>query len=552
MDSVPSRIAAARRDASLTQRDLADRIGATVWTIDELEGGRLDPKGFVAAIESATSKPGGWLLETGKRVVESGPTDPEDAISRSLTTTERFDRNVVLGVFTTLVTVRFFTETIGFLPSAGNFVDVLLLPVLLAIVAVRPATHSPLALERSPYVVPALIFAGLCVASIVVNTSRVAPAPALLFVYGFLGPLVFYYATYRLWPTSQALALSRTIVVLGVLQFVVIGFFDLPTFLASRNPDDIVGTFGGNAYQLVFFLLVFAALVAGISTLETSRTVARFAIPIFGATFLVIFLAQYRALLIFSALAVLLIGFMLSAARGRGFVVGATVVIAFIAALGYVSAKYPTFKFAPTIEAVREDPMSFVTARFDPGRDVISLYGDDPLFVVTGTGPGTYSSRAWRTFAEVGKASASEGAAQPYATALTGGKAYRTDVSDRYVIPRLETAPIVLGSAAVTSPFSSYVALLAEVGVLGLVLMVVIYLRALFEAGRMAHASIRSATRHDSLPALALATTVAFFLLLQTAFLENWWEVARATVPSWMMLAVCAKEFAARSGSRKQ
>ena len=365
---------------------------------------------------------------------------------------------------------------------------------------------------------PALpIFAALCVASIVAeHFSRVAPAPALLFVYGFLGPLSsFYYATYRLWPTGQALALSRTIVVLGVLQFVVIGLFDLPTFLASRNPDDIVGTFGGE--RLSARLLppgVRSARLLGSPRSRPSPVKRRpFAIPLLpGATFLVIFLAQYRALLIFSALAVLLIGFMLSAARGRGFVVGATVVIAFIAALGYVSAKYPTFKLPPTIEAVREDPMSFVTARFDPGRDVISLYGDD-LVVRHGYRTGTYSSRAWRTFAEVGKASALEGAAQPYATALAGGKAYHTDVWDRYVIPRLETAPIVLGSAAVTSPFSSYLALFAEVGVLGLALILVCTSVAFFEAGRhrlridSLRASQRSAAgsgpRHE----------VAFFLL---------------------------------------
>ena len=550
VESVASRIAAARLDAGLTQRELADRVGTTLWRIDELERGRLDPGHFVAPIESATSKPSGWLLQKEQRHLEP-PDTHQGAVDRPLTMVERFDRNLVLGVFAILITVRFFTESIGVLPSAGNFVDVLLLPVLLVTVAVQPADRTGSVLRTSPYVLPAFLFAGICVASAVVNTSRVEPAPALLFIYGFLGPLVFYYATYRLWPTGQALALSRTIVALGVLQFVAIGIFDLPTFVASRNPDDIVGTFGGNAYQLVFFLLVFAALVAGIFTFETGRPAARFALLLLGATFLVIFLAQYRALLVFTALAVLLIGFMLSVARGRGFVIGAAIVMAAIAALGYVSAKYPTFKFAPTIEAVREDPTSFVTARFAPGRDVISLYGDNPLFVTTGTGPGTYSSRAWRTFAEVGKLSASEGAAQPYASALTGGRAYHTDVSDRYVIPRWETAPVVLGSHAVTSPFSSYLALLAEVGVIGFVLMVVIYLRALFESGRLTFASMRSARTQDPLPALALATTVAFFLLLQVAFLENWWEVARATVPSWMMLAICAKEFGARSRSRE-
>ena len=371
--------------------------------------------------------------------------------------------------------------------------------------------------------------------------------PALLFVYGFLGPLVFLFAAYRLWPGGQALAMSRLIVVLGVLQFVVIALFDLPTFIASGNPDDIAGTFGGNAYQLVFFLLVFAALVAGIATFEAHRAIAKLAPIVFGLTFLVVFLAQYRALLVSTVLAIVLVGFLLGWSRGRGFLVGAFALTAFVAGFAYVATEYPGLKFSQTVEAVRDDPASFLTARLEPGRDVVSLYGDNARFVVTGTGPGTYSSRAWRTFAEVGSSASAEGAAQPYASAVTGGQAYRTDVAEKYVVPRLENAAVVLGSRAVTSPYSSYLALLAEVGVVGFALMLLIYLRALLLSGRMTLESMRSAPPRDPLPAIALATTVAFFLLIQMAFLENWWEVARVTIPSWILLGVCIREAETRA-----
>jgi transcriptional regulator with XRE-family HTH domain len=540
LDGVSSRIAKARHDAGLTQRDLARRLGTSVWAIDELERGRRDPRAFISRIESATAKPSGWLHVGPDRRVEPPTTTPETDATHLLTGAQRFDRNLVLAIFVAILTVRFFTESIAILPSAGNFIDVLLLPIIVLTAVVRPAAR--LGAQLSPYVLPAIVFIGICAASVALNTSRVEPAPALLFLYGFLGPLAFFYASYRLWPSGQSLVMSQTIVALGVLQFVVICIFDLPTFVESGNPDDIVGTFGGNAYQLVFFLLVFAALVAGISTFEPNRLAARLAPVLFGATFLVIFLAQYRALLVSTALTILLIGFVLGPARGRGFLIGAIVATAFIGALGYVATEYPAFKFAPTITAVRDDPASFLTARLEPGRDVIALYGDNPRFITTGSGPGTYSSRAWRTFAEVGDPSGSEGAAQPYAAALSGGRAYHSDVADRYVVPRLERGAVVLGSHALTSPFSSYLALLAEVGVIGFVLMVGIYVRGLLAAGRLALASGGSARGLDPLPALALATTVAFFLLIQMAFLENWWEVARVTIPSWMLLAVCIRE----------
>ncbi len=550
-ETVSHRIAKARHDAGMTQRQLAHQVGTSAWAIDEMEHGRRDATAYATRIELATGKPPAWLIRAPVRQELATRDSTERPSSDGQSTSRVFDRNLVLGAFAIILTIRFFTESVRILPSAGNFIDVLLLPILLCVAAVRPPREGwETYAGARRYAGPSLIFLAICVASAVLNISRVAPAPALLFVYGFLAPILFFFVTYRLWPTGEALALSRMIVAMGLLQFVKIALFDLPTFAASRNPDDIVGTFGVNGYQLVFFLLVFAALVAGISTFEPNRRVARYAPLLFVATFLVIFLAQYRALLVSSALTVLLIGLLLGSLRGKGVLVGAAIAVAFIAGLGYVSANYPLFRFGPTVAAVRDDPVFFVTARLAPGRDVISLYGDNPMFVATGTGPGTYSSRAWRTFAEVGDTASSEGAAYQYASKLTGGQAYRTDVSDRYVAPRLKTAEIVLGSSAVTSAFSSYLALLAEVGVVGFALIVGLYFGALLQAGGITLNSMRQATRADPLPALTLATTVAFFLLVQMAFLENWWEVARVTVPSWMMLAVCSKEFAARRRAR--
>ena len=47
------------------------------------------------------------------------------------------------------------------------------------------------------------------------------------------------------------------------------------------------------------------------------------------------------------------------------------------------------------------------------------------------------------------------------------------------------------------------------------------------------------------LPVL-LGSTAGFFVLLQMAVLDNWWEVTRLTFILWAVLAVAAKEFSAR------
>ena len=82
--------------------------------------------------------------------------------------------------------------------------------------------------------------------------------------------------------------------------------------------------------------------------------------------------------------------------------------------------------------------------------------------------------------------------------------------------------------------------------------MIFIYGKALATSIRTALSAMRSARPDDPLPALALATAVSFFLLVQMAFLENWWEVARVTIPSWMMLAICIKEQASRGARARR
>jgi hypothetical protein len=89
--------------------------------------------------------------------------------------------------------------------------------------------------------------------------------------------------------------------------------------------------------------------------------------------------------------------------------------------------------------------------------------------------------------------------------------------------------------------------LLAEVGVLGFAAIVAAYAWVLLSSLRMTLVSVRTAKPGDPLPALLCATTVAFFLLLQMAVLENWLEVTRITFLSWILFAVVTKEFGARA-----
>ena len=331
------------------------------------------------------------------------------------------------------------------------------------------------------------------------------------------------------------------------LQVAVAFLLDLPRWLADpgRNPDLFSGTFGENPYQLVFFLLVIVGLLAGIFTFEKRRPVARLTPVLLVAIFVVTFLAQYRAAAAHDGAD----GHPARAScsprqSARGVVSATLALVALVGTLVYAAQYIPTFKFKATIQDSGGDPTFYLKQRLKTIDPVEQLFGDTPHFTIIGTGPGTFSSRAWRTFAVTPDSTTD--VTNKYTQKLTGGRPYHTDVSDKYLLPELRTAAVISGSHAITSPFWSYLSLLAEVGVPGFALIVGIYVWAFMRSLKMARIAIRRAMPGDPLPALLCASLVAFFALLQMAALDNWLEVTRITFITWMLFAVVTKEFNAR------
>ncbi len=532
-------IVAARQKAGMTQKDLSREIHVPLWLVDRFERGLEDAGPYVPSIVRATGHQIVWggSSHTPAREARSFRAEWVVALRREPSTT------LILGVLTTLIVIRFFTEGIAVLPRSTTFIDV---PIFLLLVGVAITRGRSLPRRDASFTLLGTLFLVIVVATTVVNIGRVHPAPVLLFLYGFLGPLAIYQAVYRLWPVGQAIKLSRLLVGLALIQFVVVAAIDLPEFLRTRDPDVVSGTFGDNPYQLVFYLLVTAALLAGIATFEKRRLAARFAPLLFVAIAATIFLAQYRTVLITTMMTLLVVAGFLSIARGRGFLLGVALITAFIAMLSVVQTHFPETKFETVVSTIQSDPGFYLSTRLHSADGLYALYSDHPETVVTGTGPGTFSSRSWRTFAILKRTRTA--VAAPLAEKLTGG-GYRTDIADKYVVSRLRDSEAIQGSYALTQPFSSYASLLAEVGVLGCAALIGLYLVALFRSARFTLTAFRTAVPGDPLPALLLASTIAFLVLLQLGAFENWLEVTRLTFPSWTLLAVATKECRARQAA---
>jgi transcriptional regulator with XRE-family HTH domain len=538
--AVGERLAEARRRTGLSQKALAQRLGVSLRLVDELEKGERNIAPHVEEIAQAMQLTPGWL-----DVARTGEAAPEPSSGRrsSALTLTNTGRDLVLGAVALLVVIRFFTEVVPVVPRAANFIDIPIF-VVLSLAAISRSRPPRQAAGYLYLALPTLLFTAACLISVFFNLSRVAPGPALVFLYGFLAPLGIYAAVHRLWPPGNAGSLSRLLVALGVVQLAVVALIDLRRFARAQTGDVISGTFGTNAYQLVFFLLVLIGLLAGIFTFEPKRLAAKLAPALILLSLGTIFLAQYRALLVTTVVTILLLAILLGTGA-RALVTAAIIAVSFWVTFSYVATHFPILRLSKTTSVLQKSPGFLPAQRLHAAGAVVDLYGDKPLSIAIGTGPGTFSSRAWQTFALAGSKSTANVQAG-YVKLLNGGGTYSTDVSEKYVTPRLTKAHVVLGSHALTSPFSSYLSLAAEVGLLGLFLIAGVYLAATGRAIRNTQTAMTESVPDDPLPALAVASVVAFTVLLQMGLLENWFEVTRVTFIAWILLAVTSKELSAR------
>ena len=91
----------------------------------------------------------------------------------------------------------------------------------------------------------------------------------------------------------------------------------------------------------------------------------------------------------------------LGSARARGIVAGVVAALGVHHGVQLRLAELPDPGVAPTLSTFQSDPTSYVSERGRALSHFARLYGDEPRYIATGTGPGTYSSRAWQTFSQI-------------------------------------------------------------------------------------------------------------------------------------------------------
>ena len=124
------RVSEARRNAGLTQRDLAARLGLSLWSIDQLERGKRHFPISLVDIARATNVPPGSFEQSSVSELHVPALEHRQVAAPAARSARSGLRHLVLGCFALLVLVRFFTEVVPVVPRAANFVDI---PILVAL-----------------------------------------------------------------------------------------------------------------------------------------------------------------------------------------------------------------------------------------------------------------------------------------------------------------------------------------------------------------------------------------------------------------------------------
>ncbi|MCB8943117.1 MAG: hypothetical protein H6658_05130 [Ardenticatenaceae bacterium] len=448
------------------------------------------------------------------------------------------DKFVLSVIILERFVTRFFSEKMGILPGWTSFLDIPLLAVFFVYVAfiTRQQTNDT---GKTGFGALGLFLLIDIALSALVNLDRLHPGAFTLFIIGFLEPLIYMGLAYLLSPKEEVSQfLIKLLIFIGWLQILVVAVLDVPRFLVTRNPDFITGTFGENPYQLVFFLMTWNVLIlSGPAQRGRASFFRGVGIVIVQIMVLVIILlAQFRSIIFFAVFTWALTYVVISRDTRRALVNATVGVILFIALFAAVNRWLPELKYQDLLELNSRASEVIESGKVQSILNFQRLVYDQPQVLLIGTGPGTYVSRGFETFSIVG---GRETANQLYRQWF-GTELYRTDVADRYVIPIL--GRFAFGAGTTATPWFSYLALLAELGLPGTFIVLVIYGKAIWFCWQ-------NNKVEGSIAILARWVFIGLVLLLQMASLGNWLEVSRLTVPLWTVFGIMlAQVYAARDG----
>lgn len=431
---------------------------------------------------------------------------------------------------------RFFSEVLHLIPKWADILDIPFI-ALIAFISLFKFPHENIDLKENNYFSRAvLVLIILIVISSIFNFKDFFLPAALLFGIGCLkGPLLFI-SLNKLVDDIKLFGyqISMLFFSLFLLNVFIVVFIDLPRFIYTGNPDVMSGTFGYNAYQFSVLLVICGGLLIG--GFESQVLNKIFVLAGLGFIFVTFFLLQYRAALPFFIITFSVILLVLYGRKFIKFIVIGSLVLMILGSSFYLvisgTKDIGSLRYSDWLELLR-NPGEFIKYRkFAAYPQTAKMLLQDPVTFLFGVGPGNYLSRGFYTFSYeltlMGKAKKGVSHIVGKVFKLTGPRF--TEAHKHYIGKLSDEA--VFGSYQFSNPNSSYLAPIGEIGIIGGGIIIAMYLYILINSIKLLRVSMKISRDYIPLAVALLAGVVYIFGL---AFLDNYWEMARAVLPIWLL-----------------
>jgi len=436
------------------------------------------------------------------------------------------------------VTGRFFSNNLNILPRYFNVIDVVIVFIIFIIFLISSSSSENESNYKNIFKLY-VFFTVLLIIGIFLNYSYINKIPAVSQYIMYSESIILFYSIVNL-PFSN-IDISNYIKLLIILIVInlIIGFLQFIFLYSPGNSEAIIGTFSGNAEQYAGFIIIAIYYLIGKAKLDPSKNI-QYALMIIiilalilmidnkaswlGVTTSVFFILLILSESSFIDKAKYLLLFLLIS------ILGLMIVLSTSASLG---------KFEGMRDAWESDNFMNL-GKLKAYQDVLESYEIYPHTIVTGSGPATFYSRSsWQfyyiddiLFYNADKTYDKKGS-------------YRTSNSMGGIISKLDIKPYYykffsrkkiynIGSGQVDLPFSSYVALLGETGIVGTFLYLSIYIISFKKL-------IICLTKYNNDAEIYpfIVSTIGLFLYLcSVSIYNNWMETGRIATILWSMIAM--------------
>jgi len=432
---------------------------------------------------------------------------------------------LLFGFLVVIITIRVFTETFSVLPRYFNFIDLFFLLVFSFLFIFYYGTKGKRKFNTFGIGKYIIIFVLVWLSSILFNLSDIYLPGGLLFLFLYLEPLIFALIILNLdYNEKTFYTILYLFLALGAIQIFIAIPFQLPRFAGGASPDVVAGTFGTNNMQMCFFLVIITFLLIGMYLITKQKRYSLSLLPVF----IVFYAAGFRSIWLSYFLTIILVLFLYFPFNIKQKIVAfmGIIIFSFFAVL-YTSKIGVLSKTDRFSEVIEKPSLLFRTQKIKAFTNLYYVFDKKIHYALLGVGPGSYSSRAFMTFANI-----EERPGAP--TNVTGQyikKPYISLLANEYIIPAFYKKTHLFGSSTIDGPFSSYIALISEVGLLGLFAYLAIYFKILMSILRGRNKFIQKDKFYYLISFVVVGSMI---MLLQMSFFYDWLAVSRVTIPLWV------------------